>query len=706
MDKGMKIRLYAVYVLALIVSTAIAVTLFKLQIVEGKELRSKALSFSTEMRKVEANRGNIYADDASMLATSVPVYDVRMDLKAPALTDEIFNAEVDSLSQYLANFFKDKSALDYKHSLITARNRGRRYHLVKRRINYNELQVIKTFPIFRKGRYKGGVIFEKQNIRKNPFGFLGQRTIGYSRKSGSKVGLEGAYNKTLEGVSGLRLERRLAGGVWMPISDENEVEPEDGLDVYSTIDINIQDVAENALLKQLQKQDADHGCVILMEVKTGNIKAIANLSKHQDGSYSERYNYAIGESTEPGSTFKLASVMAAMEDGFVNLKDSVDAESGVTYYYGIPMHDSKEGGWGKISVQRSFEVSSNIGISKLVSKYYKNNPTAFINRMKQFGLHQKLGLEIVGEGDPLVKDYSKDPKIWSGITLTQMSIGYEVLQTPLQILTFYNAVANNGIAVKPRFATHLGRNGKKVEEIPVTVLNEAICSPKTINQARTMLEGVVERGTATNLRSASFPIAGKTGTARIANKSYGYNYQSDYSYQASFVGYFPADKPLYSCIVVVNAPSNSVYYGNLVAGPIFREIADKIYSNRIDTHEPLNQKDAQPQLAYSPASKSGYRADLKTVFETLEIPMKEQTENEWVWTYAQEKEVVTKAAPIKSINDSYVPNVRGMGLQDAIYLLENRGLKVNVFGRGTVKEQSLQPGTPINAELEITLQLS
>ncbi len=700
--------MYLIYFMLFGVGVAVMWQMFKIQLVEGDHWRDKAYNLATEMRPVEANRGNILADDGSMLATSVPVYDIRMDMKAGGLTEAFFNANVDSLANALAKLFKDKPALAYKAELRSAYNRKERYHLVKRRIDFNQMKAAKEMPIFRRGRNKGGVVFEKINTRQMPFGFLAQRTIGYTRDGVKPVGLEGAFDKYLSGTKGMRLEKRLAGGIWMPLQDENELEPEDGVDVHTTIDINIQDVASKALLEQLTLHNAEHGSVVLMEVKTGNIKAIANLTRNTNGSYSEKFNYAIGEATEPGSTFKLASLLAAIDDGYCNITDMVDTKNGVISYYGVQMHDTKEGGHGLITVKEAFEVSSNIGISQVIWKNYRQNPQRFVDKLYSMKLNKPLGLEIAGEGMPKIKSPNDRSYRWSGISLTQMSIGYELLITPMQTLNLYNAVANNGVMVRPRFVNQLTKNGKVVKEMPVEILNPKICSDRTLKQVREMLEGVVEEGTATNLKSANYKIAGKTGTARIADSNRGYSSGAAVAYQASFVGYFPADNPLYSCIVVVSAPSSTVtYYGNVVAGPIFREIADKVFSNRIDTHKEINLPATNLAQRNAPVSISGYKDDFVTAAKGLSIPVKNAaTEGEWVSTQATGKSISVKTANVPGIGSKTVPNVVGMGLQDALYLLENAGVKVEVVGRGTIKWQSVPAGTAINQDLIITLGLS
>lgn len=691
-------RVYLMYGIFLVFGIAILVQVFRIQIIQGQDWIALAESQTLAYKNIDALRGNIFADDGSLLATSLPTYEIRMDLKAEALTDEVFNKGIDSLSLALSELFKDKSAREYKIELERARIAGERYHLVKRKVTYLELKKLRDFPIFRKGRYKGGFLYVQKNERARPFKILAARTIGYVREGQKPVGLEGAYDKVLRGTSGKRLMQKIAGGVWMPVNDENEVEPEDGSDLYTSIDINIQDVAEHALMKQLIKHNSDHGCVVLMEVETGLVKAIANLSRNSDGSYSENYNYALGESTEPGSTFKLVSLMAAIEDGYVDLNDSIDTQGGQVQFYDRIMKDSHDGGYGKISVQRAFEVSSNVGTSKIIQKYYGKSPQQFIDRIHKFHIHKPLGLEIAGEGIPRIK--KPNDKDWYGTTLPWMSIGYECRLTPLQILTFYNAIANNGKMVKPIFVKEIRKHGKLIKKMPVQVISESICSKETVKKAQKMLQGVVENGTASNLKNATYKIAGKTGTAQIANDKYGYKYESKVSYQASFCGYFPADNPKYSCIVVVNAPSNNVYYGNLVAGPIFKEIADKVYATNLNIHPPLS---IEKQLTAMPVSKNGSKEDLNKVLQVLNVKAHGSASEYWVKTSAQENAIEIQNLTITS---GITPNVIGMSLKDAVFILENKGLLVKVVGKGTIKNQSIPAGQSVKKGDVITLELA
>jgi cell division protein FtsI (penicillin-binding protein 3) len=700
--KTILIRVYLVYVVFALFGVAIIAQALKIQLVDGDYWRKQSEIQIFSVRDIEAVRGNIFASDGSLLATSIPNYEIRMDMVTDALSKDYFNEKVDSLALCLSQLFNDKTPQEYKRELVMERNNKNRYHLIRRKVTYTQLKKLRKFPVFRLGQYKGGLIYIQRNVRSLPFKMLAARTIGYDMEGINPVGLEGAYSKELKGIGGKRLMQKIAGGVWMPVYDSNELEPEDGSDLISTIDLNIQDVAENALLTQLEKHNAAHGCVVLMEVSTGHIKAIANLSRMPAGGYAENYNYAIGASTEPGSTFKLASLMAAFEDGFIGLQDSVDTEDGTTRYYDRRMVDSHVGGYGKITVQRAFELSTNVGVSKLIYANYAKTPQKFVDRLKGMGLHMPLGLDISGEGMPKIKDV-KDPS-WSGVTLPWMSIGYEVMQTPLQILTFYNAIANDGKMVKPMFVKEIRKRGRVVKSYETVVINNAICSKKTLEKTKIILEGVVENGTASNLRHANYKIAGKTGTAQIANQNKTYKVDGKVSHQASFVGYFPADNPKYSCIVVVNAPSNNVYYGNLVAGPIFKEIADKVYSTNLEIHKPMDA--SLPMLAKSavPYSKNGDYQNLNTIFTELNIAtVNKSQKKEWVKTFTGDKQV-----ELSDVNYTagLTPSVLGMGLQDATYILENNGYVVKAIGRGAVKRQSVMPGQRILKGNLILLELS
>ncbi len=695
-------RVAVVYLGMLLLGILIIGQVFYLQMVQGKKYSELSARQTLHDFIIQPNRGNILATDGRLLSSSVPYYEIRLDLHSNAMDPAVFQANLDSLSIRLASLFRDQPWWGYKTKLLKAFRNKQRYYLLKRDVPYRQMKALKTFPLFRLGRYKGGLIIVQTNKRIRPQRNLAARTIGYISKSerGNIVGIEGAYDRALRGRTGVRLMQRLSGNVWMPLNNSNEVEPKDGQDVVTTIDIDIQDVAENSLKNQLIKNNADHGTVILMEVKTGDIKAIANLEKDENGQYRELYNYAIGASIEPGSTFKLPVLVAGLEDGAFSLDDTVDTDHGKVKFFDKVIRDTKKGGYGKITVKKILEVSSNVGMSKLIMEHYGDHPRDLIDRLYSMGLNKKLGIEIKGEGMPMI-NYPGD-KFWSGISLAMISHGYEVRMTPLQILSFYNAIANNGVIVKPCFVRELRYHGRTLKRYGVKVLNPAICSKETLRKARLMLEGVVENGTARNLKNNMYKIAGKTGTAQIANEKYGYRVNRKISYVASFVGYFPADDPKYSCIVVVSAPSNAVYYGNLVAGPVFREVADKVYATSLDM-----QRD---YLAYAgrsksaPYSKNGYNPETKYVFRTLGIPfVPGKDEDEWVRVSSRDS--LVEEMPL-TVTGFLVPNVTGMGLKDALYLLERERIKVIADGWGTVKKQSLAPGTPAGRGMTIRLEMS
>ncbi|MFW6100775.1 MAG: penicillin-binding protein [Bacteroidota bacterium] len=684
-------RVGVVYVLILLLGIVIAGKIFYLQAFQGEELRKKAEELNLRTEMIESNRGDIYSANERLLASSVPFYEIRLDTRSTGLSmdSQTYFRKLDTLARELASLFRDQSAAQYRRELYRARKDRERFYLIKEKVNYKELKALKTFPLFREGRYKGGFIVIQKDLRIQPHGNLASRTIGYTIdwEGGNVVGIEGAYDDYLKGTKGVRLIRRIQGGMWIPVGDENKVEPKGGKDVHTTIDINIQDVAESALREQLTEHNADHGTAVLMEVKTGEVRAIANLGKTEEGNYRDIYNYAVGESREPGSTFKLASIMAILEDGYASLDDTVDTEDGTVRYYDKQLRDVKPGGYGKITVWDAFIHSSNVGISKIITENYSNRPKQFIDRLYSMDLDEKLDMEIKGEGEPFV-NYPGD-KYWSGISLPMMSIGYELQLTPLQILTFYNALANGGKMVKPKFVKSIREHGKIVKSLDTQVINSAICSKSTVRKAQSLLEGVVQEGTARNLRNVNFKIAGKTGTAQIANEKYGYRNDSDISYQASFVGYFPADNPKYSCIVVVNSPSKDVYYGNVVAGPVFREIAEKVYATSFEMHEELELSHNE-NTSEMPYTKHSHRGELKTALKALGVKIYEKNvDSEWVVTRKKDSLI---ALDNRYINGNTMPNVIGMGLKDALYILENLGLNVEVAGRGSIRKQSIPPG--------------
>ncbi|CAN5579464.1 penicillin-binding protein [soil metagenome] len=687
-------RVYLVFGGFLLFGLAIIFRVGHLQLAEGDYWKRKADSLTLRYQNIEPMRGNIYSADGSLLATSLPRYDVHLDMVSAGKNAQVFNDNVDSLAFCLSTLFGDKSKADYKRMLKEGRRDKERYFLLKRNISFNEQKAIRTFPLFRMGKNKGGLIITQLSRREKPFKMLASRTIGYriDNSEVTPVGIEGAFDKSLRGSTGKRLMQKIAGNVWKPVNNDNEIEPMDGQDVVTTIDLNLQDVAENALLRQLKEHNADMGCAILMEVATGQIKAIANLKRvGEDDNYTEEFNYALGQGSEPGSTFKLVSLMAAIEDGYVDLNDSINTYGGVMNLAGgYKMNDSHKGLYGMLSVKKAFAVSSNVGISALIMKYYSKNPQAFVNRVKSMHISDPLGLQLAGEAQPRIK--GTNDKDWSKLSLPFMSIGYESTLSPLQLLTFYNAVANNGKMVQPLFVKEIRNKGQLVKSFPTKVISDSICSARTIAKARLLLEEVVKNGTASAIKHAQYTIAGKTGTAQIAQGAGGYK-TGKIKYQASFCGYFPADKPQYSCIVVVYAPGTDVYYGASVACPVFKEISDKVFALNVQMHEELKTV-PDSMFAGLPKVKAGRSTPSNLAVRNLDLAV-ELPQNGW---HTVSRDPFTPS-------DDKVPNVVGMGLRDALYLLESQGMEVSPVGRGTVIKQSISSGTKLVRGQRIIIEL-
>lgn len=665
-EKNIMNRLYLVAGALFLFSVCIVVKLANIQMVKGKDYKELALNNTEKMFTIEPNRGNLYSHDGSLLAASVPKYEIRFDAKT--VSQENFQEHVPALSDSLAALFGKPSSY-YRQLFRKARANGNRYKLVARNVDYLDYVRIKQFPLFKLGPYKGGFIETHKVVREYPLGKIAARSIGYERvdENGyyTRVGMDGAFGELyLRGKEGKRLKQKIAKGQWKPVGLDNIVEPQDGRDVVSTIDINIQDIAHYSLLHQLEKYKADHGSVVVMETKTGEIKAISNLGRTSEGKYYEKLNYAVGESHEPGSTFKLMSLIAALEDKVADTSTVFDTEKGRYKVYDRMVKDSRWGGYGEISLAKAFAVSSNTAFAKLIHENYQETPERFVNRLMNMGLHKKLGLPIIGEGEPIFR-YPGD-KGWSGISLAWMSYGYEVSMTPLQTLAFYNAVANDGVFVKPKLIKEVREGSKVIKEFGQEVINPSICSKATVKKVQQLLKDVVEKdfGTGSGLYSQDFSMAGKTGTCQ---KNYVAKDPDKLGYISSFAGYFPADNPKYSCIVVIHEPDKSVgYYGADVSGPVFKSMAQKIYSTSSTVDEVKSK-----------------------------VPKYEELEEDYHKYYAKVQR-----------KHSTVPNVQGMSGMDAVSLLENLGLDVEVKGNGRVKNQSVQQGTALTGVTKIVLELS
>ena len=688
------VRVRVAFLLALIFTVLLVFRMVQVQIIDGKKWLAMAKEVSVQYRSVPAVRGNIYSDNGSLLATSLPHYRVAFD--PVVASSELYNQHIDSLCWLLADHFKNQNAQAYKRKIYQARSSGKRYVLLNReKINYLEKKEMEKWPLFREGRYRGGVVFERVNIRYKPFAYLGTRTIGFVNENGKGAGLEYSFNRFLAGRDGKGLFQKMSGNHWKPVYDGTEIRPEEGLDVETTLDVNMQDVAQSSLLAALEENDATYGCVVVMEVRTGEIKAMTNLTKRKNGRYAEIYNYAVGGLTEPGSTFKLASVMALLEEADLKLTDSIATGQGTYKFYDRTMRDYKTGGFGTITLEDAFARSSNIGISKLTDRYFGQHPERYLALLKQMGIADSLDFQLAGEGKPDIPTPA-DPR-WSGVTLPWMSIGYGLKLTPLQTLAFYNAVANDGTLVQPLLVKRIKEIDRTVETFEAKTLRDPICSPATLKKVRTLLERVVEEGTASSIREGYYRIAGKTGTAqKVVNGEY------TKQYYTSFAGYFPADVPKYSCIVVIDHPKGIPQYGSDVAAPVFKKIADKIYATDLDLHAPLSPHFAR-QTRVLPVIQAGLRSDLQLICSTLDIQQKVHDETEWSRAEHGGNEVIWKD---NGGERGTLPNVEGMMLRDALYLLENQGLQVKYSGAGRVVKQSKEPGSKVMRGDQIQLDLS
>lgn len=648
----------------------------------------------TVLRK--SRKGQILDANYTPLVTSVSYYNIHMD--PTVVKQELFDTELSNLCIALNDLYPEKTAREYENLIRGARARGNKYVEIHEEATNDERKKLRQMPIFEKGRLKGGLIDNDEVIKRTrPHGELAKRTLGYVRfKNGKweKVGIEKAFEGYLAGEPGEEVEQLISNG-WKKTGQITR-EAVEGANVVATLDMEIQEVAHTELLNQLKNQGAKNGCVIVMDVKTGYVKAIVNLIRNSDGGYDEGYNNAIGTKEVPGSTFKLASLMALLEDGKVTLQDKVNAV-GKYQFYDRTLHDSREWGYGEISIQTAFEKSSNV-LAKVVNDAYKSNPQAYIDRLKSFGIASPLDIDLSGEPTPTL--YEPGTPNWSGISLPWMSIGYEVQQTPLQTLAFYNAVANNGTYVRPQFVKEIRRGNELVKTFPPVILKNRVCSERTLSDLQKCLKGVVERGTGSALKSAYFDIAGKTGTALILNDDLRYGEAGEKKYQASFAGYFPADDPIYSCIVVISAPSKDIY-GATVSGTVFTAIANKVYASSLQYHNAINRSGESVEDV--PAVKTGKSVELVKLFRRLKINHVFAEQGEYV---SAKNNGTTVEVTRRYVGKKTVPNVSGMTAKDAVHLIESTGMMVRVKGYGKVVKQSIRPGTRVapGVVIEITLK--
>ena len=695
-------RVYLSFILIVLVCILIIGKAFYIQQVQGKYWRSLSDSLHQRIIEIPAARGTIYSEDGQMLSTNIPQFDIYIDFRVSPLHEKsglLFRTHIDSLSLSLAALFKDKSAEKYKEELTNAYEASVGNYELRKKISYREYLQLVKFPLFKLGRYKSGMIAEEKNIRLNPYENIGYRTIGLARDE-NKVGLEKSYDTVLNGRNGRQLVRAIAGGVTVPVQEgEFEIAPEIGKDIVSTIDVFIQEVTEKALMNMMVKNEAQTGVAIVMEVKTGKIKAIANLGKVGEGKYSEDLNYAITP-TEPGSTFKLVTLLSALEDGKVNLNSRVNLEGGVWKVSGQTVYDSEKHGKFDASILEAFEESSNVGMAKIAMMHYSNNVNEYFKHLTKLRLDSTSGLDLVGERQPrLVKPGSR---LWGPTTLPWMAFGYNIEITPLQTLNLYNSIANNGIMMRPYLVNSIQEEGKIIKSISPKVYNAQLCKPSTIRDLRIALEGVCINGTGKTLfKNSLYKVAGKTGTAKVANGNKGYG---EGIFQSSFAGYFPADNPQYTIVVIIkNKPHAANFYGASVAGPVFKEIADRLYSTYIQ-----NKLDIAPVFSVKDSSLFNYsisKISLQTIAKQLSIPYQDSSlaSNNWIQLEGKGKNL--KAAT-QMISDTTMPNMTGMKLQDALWLCEKKGLLVKCVGKGKVVKQSIAQGEVIIKGQQIQIDLN
>jgi cell division protein FtsI (penicillin-binding protein 3) len=693
-------RVYLSFIAIVLLSFVVLGRAFYIQHVQGHYWRSMSDSLHQKFVELDAERGTIYSEDGQMLSTSIPFFDIYIDFAAEGLRDKNgkrFRENLDSFSTALSHFFNDKTISEYKKALRQAYNEKNRYYLLKKGLSFEQYKTFREFPLVKLGRNKSGVIAEVKTKRLNPFGLLAKRTIGLARENAQNVGLERTYDSLLKGTTGKRLVRFIAGGAAVPV-EGYEIEPENGKDVNTTLDVSIQDIVENSLMKMMVQSESQYGTCIVMETKTGKIKAIANLGKSANRTYDENLNFAL-QTNEPGSTIKLATLLSVLDAGSSKIDDLVQVGSAGSAYVGVRnVNDAERSPKPVLTVKECFAHSSNVGMSKLAYKAFASDPQKFKDYLHRFHLDRRVNIGLVGEEAPVLPRWKRNKE---GLhAMLTMSFGYAIEVSPLHTLMLYNAIANNGKMVRPYLVNSIKNNGIIIKEFSPEIIDENICKPQVIIAARQSMEAVVTEGTAKAVfADVPFAVAGKTGTAHVAGGNVKYY---DGIYQASFVGYFPADKPEYACIVVIKTkPHAAMHYGGQLAAPVFKEVATKLYAMYVQ------RKNILP-LQYKPDSTfniyAGKTNDVKDIFGAMNISYVDSTvQKPWSVVYTNPDKPVIKLSVVEK---KIVPDVRNMGLKDALYLLENSSIKVITKGRGKVVAQDILPGTPVTKNQNITLLLN
>jgi cell division protein FtsI (penicillin-binding protein 3) len=699
-------RVYLSFIGIVLLSLVVLGRAVYIQRFEGAHWRALSDSLHQKYVELDAERGTIYSEDGQMLSTSIPYFDIYIDFGADGLREKNgkrFKANLDSFAIACANFFRDstgtpeKTINEYKKELKTAYNQGNRYFQLRKNLSFDQYKTFRTFSLVRLGRNKSGVIVETNTRRLNPFGLLARRTIGLSRANAQNVGLERTYDSLLKGATGKRLVRFISGGAYVPV-EGYEIDPENGKDIITTIDVNIQDIAENALMRTLTESGSQHGTCIVMETKTGKIKAIANLGRRPDGRYDEDLNYAL-HTTEPGSTIKLATLLSVLDAGSSRVTDMVEVGSAGSAYVGVrTINDAERAPRPVLTVRECFAHSSNVGMAKIALKAFGENPDKFKNYLHRFRLDKKAGIGLVGEEAPMLPKWKKNKE---GLhAMLTMSFGYAIEVSPLQTLMLYNAVANDGKLMRPYLVSSIRQNGNEVKNVEPEVLDPQIVKPEVVRAARSCMEAVTIEGTAKDVfKDSPFPVAGKTGTAHVAEGPRGYG---EGVYQASFVGYFPADAPEYTCIVVVKTQAHAVkHFGGQLAAPVFKEVAGKLYAMNVQGRRGSKMLISADSARYNYA---GYAPGMKEVLGAVGLRVRDSAKGtDWARLDAFTNTMVSR--PV-NIEKRQIPDVRNMTLRDALYVLENMNVKVVARGRGKVLLQDLAPGTPISKNQTVTLLLN
>lgn len=696
-------RVYLSFIAIVLVCVVVLSKAFYIQQVQGDQWRSKSDSMHQKIVELDAERGTIYSEDGQMLSTSIPQFDIYIDFGAEGLRDKsgkLFRQHVDSLSYSLSNLFKDKSWASYKKILNDGYAKKTRYFLLKKKISFKDYQQLRHFPLVRLGRNKSGFIPEVKSIRLNPYQLLAYRTIGLNRTNAQKIGLEQTYDSVLKGNTGKRLVRYIGGGVSVPVDGALDIEPENGKDVVTTLNVHMQEIAENALMSMMQQSESQTGTCIVMETKTGKIKAIANLGRRPDGSYWEDYNYAM-RATEPGSTIKLATLLSVLSEGKTSINNLVDVGSTGRAFVGVrEVNDAERAPKPVMTVAECFAHSSNVGFSKIAYNSFAQHPDKFMKYLHQYRLDTITGINLLGESKPRMPRMKRNTEGLSD--MITMSFGYAIQVSPLQTLTLYNAIANNGNMMKPYLVNSIQSDGAIITQYEPTVLKESICQPHVVKAAQQCMEAVTTYGTGKPIfQNSPYKVAGKTGTAHVADGKYGYN---DGVYQASFVGYFPADNPQFSCIVVIKTkPNAQLHFGGQLAAPVFKEISDRLYSMYVQHSDSLQyaSNTYSDSISYNYV---GMKSDVSQMMNALNIPFKEAsaTGSDWVTIY---KKGNAPATSDKAVPTAVMPSLQGMGLKDAVYLCENMGLKVKVKGVGKVTAQSISSGNKISKGQVVSIAL-